>query len=211
MKDGKGIETYADGSKYIGDFKENMKNGEGELIIILENGQKNVYQGKFKEDLIWGKGIYKYYDNKEYIGEWENSEISGYGVLIDENVRHIGYFEHDKKHGYGCTFHLDQGFCILGKWNEDKEEGFGIIINVTDLGSNSESNISSNNTNNNGKILKIIYFTQGEIDNEKISEEDIKNFTESQECETMLQLYKNKLYGDFLQSFNEDTFLKNIS
>ena len=210
MKDGKGIETYADGSKYTGDFKENMKDGEGELIIILENGQKNIYIGQFKEDLIWGKGIYKYYDSKEYIGEWKNNEISGYGILIDENVRHIGYFEHDKKHGYGCTFHLEQGFSILGKWNEDKEDGFSIMINVSDIGSNSESNVSSSNTNNNGKILKIIFFKDGEIENENISEDDIKNFMESQEFETMLQLYKNKLYADFLQSFNEDTFLKNV-
>ena len=207
MKDGKGTETYLDGSKYIGDFKENMKDGEGELIIILENGQKNIYIGQFKEDLIWGKGIYKYYDNKEYIGEWENSEICGYGILIDENVKHIGYFKHNKKHGYGCTFHLNDGFCILGKWNEDKEENYGMIINVEDLENVNESNISSSNTNN-VKIFKVVFFKEGEIDNEKINEDDIKNFMESKECETMLQLYKNKFYGDLLQS-NEDTFLKN--
>ena len=41
---------------------------------------------------------------KEYNGEWDNNELFGYGVLIDKNCKHIGYFQHNKKHGYGSSF-----------------------------------------------------------------------------------------------------------
>ena len=38
MKDGVGEEKYQDGSIYIGQFKKNMKNGKGNLILGGGNG-----------------------------------------------------------------------------------------------------------------------------------------------------------------------------
>ena len=39
MKDGFGEEEYYDGSRYIGQFKENKKNGEGNLILVGGDGE----------------------------------------------------------------------------------------------------------------------------------------------------------------------------
>jgi hypothetical protein len=44
--DGRGTQVYADGSKYVGQFKNGVSEGEGELI--LSSGEK--YVGKFKND-----------------------------------------------------------------------------------------------------------------------------------------------------------------
>jgi hypothetical protein len=43
---GRGTQTYPDGSKYIGQFKNGLSEGQGTLI--LSNGDK--YVGKFKQD-----------------------------------------------------------------------------------------------------------------------------------------------------------------
>jgi hypothetical protein len=44
--DGSGIQVYADGSKYVGDFKNGVSEGQGEFISA--NGEK--YAGLFKND-----------------------------------------------------------------------------------------------------------------------------------------------------------------
>ena len=50
---GKGVITYADGSIYEGEFKDNLKNGYGSYAY--QNGEK--YNGEFLNEMRHGKGI----------------------------------------------------------------------------------------------------------------------------------------------------------
>ena len=78
FKDGKyhgqGTATYADGGKYIGEFKDGNKNGQG--TYIYANG--NTYVGEFKDDERNGQGVfYAANGSIKQSGIWKDNEFVG--------------------------------------------------------------------------------------------------------------------------------------
>ena len=53
MKDGYGEEKYCDGSIYKGEFRQDMKHGKG--VLLLQGNGNYGYEGEFKKDKISGK------------------------------------------------------------------------------------------------------------------------------------------------------------
>lgn len=197
LRDGYGEEKYSDGTIYRGGFKDDLKEGKGDLILFGD--MNNCYSGEFKEDKMCGKGVFMWNEKKKYIGEWEGNEISGYGLLIDDRIRHVGYFIHDVKDGYGCSFHEEQKFALLGKWENDLIEGYVIFIQIRN---NNLNNGSSNNKNNlNEKIVKM---NKGQIKNKSLGVDEINEFKSSQDYKVMIELYKNKFYPDYLRFLEEE-------
>ena len=193
MKEGYGEERYKDGSIYKGQFKENMKHGKG--IILLQGDGNYGYEGDFKEDKISGKGKFKWNSKKEYIGEWENNEISGYGILLEDKIRHIGFFSHDVKQGYGATFSIEKSFVLLGKWENDLIEGPSILLNLPDI---NEDNINFDNE-------IIVGMFKGEIINMSLDEEDLFKFKNSQDYQNINKLYKEKFFPDYCKYVKENS------
>jgi hypothetical protein len=68
---GKGTYLFADGEKYVGDFKNGKYDGYGE--ITFANGQK--YVGEWENDLQNGKGTYTYSDGRMLTGNWGNGSF----------------------------------------------------------------------------------------------------------------------------------------
>ncbi len=69
--EGKGIETWEDGRKYEGDFKNGKKDGEG--TFEWPNGNK--YIGSWRADKQHGIGIYyNVKDLSKRQGEWVNGK-----------------------------------------------------------------------------------------------------------------------------------------
>lgn len=64
--------TYADGSRYEGEFKDNKINGEG--TYTTADGK---YEGKFKDGMYNGKGTYIYSDGSKYEGEFKDGRYLG--------------------------------------------------------------------------------------------------------------------------------------
>jgi len=192
-KCGLGKEKTDDGSIYIGVFKDNKKHGQGTLI--LSGIEDWSYKGEFRDDKISGLGQFRWNKNMEYIGEWENSELSGYGMLIKENTRHIGYFSHNDKHGYGASFYSTK-YAILGKWENDLIEGNAIIIPLSGLSqSNNEDNIDN---------YQVVKTSKGEIIENNLETDEVNDFKSSQEFNNMLLLYRNKIYPQFLQNIQKN-------
>ena len=54
MKDGKGVQIWPDGSRYDGQWKDDMAEGYGRFI---QNSTNIVYEGYWKEDKKHGKGL----------------------------------------------------------------------------------------------------------------------------------------------------------
>ena len=205
MKNGYGVEKYRDGSIYKGEFKDDMKHGKG--ILLLQGNGDYGCEGEFKNDKICGKGKFKWNEKKEYIGDWDNNEICGYGIILEGKMRHIGYFCHDVKDGFGATFYVDQNFVLVGKWESDLIEGPSVLINLSD-NSNNENNVfeSKHNINfeNSNEIIVGMY--KGEIINMSLNEEDLYKFKNSQDYQEMTKLYKEKLYPDYQKYLNGDSF-----
>ena len=152
------------------------------------------YIGEFKEDNICGYGKYIWNDSKEYIGEWKNNQVCGYGMLTDGKICHIGYFDNDKKKGYGACFYNEINIVLIGKWENDLAEGPAIVI---DLNFNFDNN--SNNDNNNDE--KIIGMSKGEILYTELDEENLNKFKNSDDYIRMKKLFKDKIYPDY-QKYN---------
>ena len=203
-KNGKGEEKYPDGTIYIGDFKNDKKHGKGKMFL---DGIKSwSYNGEFENDKITGKGKFKWNEHKMYFGSWLNNELSGYGILIDGNTKYIGYFEHNMKNGYGAMFYDSQS-AILGKWENDLIDGYAIVILLTNnLEQNQkneitteENNINSDDDKYNFKFVKTL---KGEIINNKLEDDELNKFKESEEYNDMIKLYKEKILQDYEQNLD---------
>ena len=89
---GKGTFIMVNGTKYVGEFKENQMNGQGTLIYT--DGTK--YVGEFKENQMNGQGTLTYKDGRKYIGEFRWGEYHGQGALtyvdgrIDNGIWNFG-------------------------------------------------------------------------------------------------------------------------
>ncbi len=78
MRQGKGIQIWADGSKYEGFWKNDMANGKGRLI----HQDGDVYEGAWLDDKAHGKGVYQHMNGAKYEGDWEADKQHGFGVEV---------------------------------------------------------------------------------------------------------------------------------
>tara|TARA_B100000959_G_scaffold267901_1_gene311946 strand:- start:3345 stop:5186 length:1842 start_codon:yes stop_codon:yes gene_type:complete len=142
------IFNYPDGSgrKYVGEWKDGLKHGQG--TRTSPDGGK--YAGGWKNGQFHGKGIETRADGSIYAGEWVDGKIQGYGTLtfpngdrfegkfIDGEIDNKGIFyypdgrkyEGDLKdgifHGLGKQTYPD-GNKYTGGWKEGKFHGEGTI------------------------------------------------------------------------------------
>ena len=185
-KNGYGIEIYDNDIYYEGEFKNNLKEGKGKLILNKSdnNNGNYVYSGDFHPDQISGNGRLLWDSQKEYIGEFKNNEMNGYGMLLDDNVRYIGYFRNNLKDGYGASLFSDESYLLLGKWENDNAEGNCIVIPLGEYKEKEES---------------FVLMFKGNPSNTELTQENISKFKESEEYKEMKDLYSKKLYPDFLK------------
>jgi len=65
---GQGTETFPNGYKYVGEFKNGKRNGQG--TSTWGNGDK--YVGEWKNNLPNGQGTYTFAGGKKIVGEWKD-------------------------------------------------------------------------------------------------------------------------------------------
>lgn len=69
-RDGRGVQVWADGSRYEGYWKNDKANGRGRLI----HADGDVYEGEWKDDKSHGYGVYLHSDGAQYQGEWADDK-----------------------------------------------------------------------------------------------------------------------------------------
>lgn len=85
-KNGYHIETYSDGSKYEGNFKNDKYHGFGVYIWAnVKNGYATKYEGNWKNGIQHGQGTMYYKENRngyfvKYTGNWVNGQREGQGT-----------------------------------------------------------------------------------------------------------------------------------
>ena len=67
IREGEGVQIWADGAKYEGFWKKNRANGEG----IFFHADGDIYSGTWKEDKASGYGTYTHINGAKYEGQWE--------------------------------------------------------------------------------------------------------------------------------------------
>jgi hypothetical protein len=108
--------TFTDGGNYVGEWKNDMANGQG--TFTYANGDK--YVGEWKDGKKHGQGTYIMADGGNYVGEWKNDMANGQGTYTYVNGdKYVGEFKDDKKYGQG-TYTMADGTVYKGLWENDE-------------------------------------------------------------------------------------------
>ena len=116
-----GTYNFANGSKYVGEYKENKRHGQGTLTWA--NGDE--YVGEYKENKKHGHGTYTFANGGKYVGEWKDDIQNGQGTDIWANGdKYVGEYKENKKHGQG-TYNYANGGKYVGEWKNSEKHGQG--------------------------------------------------------------------------------------
>ncbi len=116
-----GANLFDNGDFYIGEFKNDALNGQGEYYCA--NG--DYYIGEFKNGVPDGQGEYYWAEGDYYIGEWKNGAKEGQGEChYASGNYYIGEWKNDVKEGQG-EFYWADGTYYVGEWKNGVREGQG--------------------------------------------------------------------------------------
>jgi hypothetical protein len=119
---GKGTMLYSTGHKYVGDFKNGMREGEG--FMTLPGGR--TLKGRFEGNAIF-QGTYTDPDGSVYTGSWEFRERNGRGTLKYPDGRvYEGEFRSDQRDGKG-TMTWPSGRRYEGDFARGRRTGKGTM------------------------------------------------------------------------------------
>jgi hypothetical protein len=110
-----GTWTLDDGAKYVGEFKDNKKYGQG--TYTYANGAKYVGEWNDSAD---GQGTFTWPSGEQYVGEWKDGFINGQGTFTwPSGEKYVGEWKDEKRNGQGTYTYAD-GTVDEGIWENDK-------------------------------------------------------------------------------------------
>ena len=111
-----------DGSEYEGDIAQGKKEGRG--ILKFKDG--TIYEGEFKDDNFNGNGVLKFFNGRKYEGNFKEGKMDGDGKFTWEDGKtYIGQYVNDKKHGKGKLMWNNDKY-YDGNWVNNKQHGEGM-------------------------------------------------------------------------------------
>jgi len=133
-------------SRYIGEFRENLRNGTGRYFLpdgSIYDGQwrdgtmnglgiftwsdGSIYDGVWKDGKRNGQGLLRNIDGFIYDGQWVNNSMEGRGSAIYPNgQRYEGSFSNGRREGRG-TIHFTNGAVYEGRFRDDAVDGQGTM------------------------------------------------------------------------------------
>ena len=122
-----GTETFADGGKYVGEFKDNKLNGQG--TFTYPRGGK--YVGEWRGNNRHGQGTMTYANGNKYVGAFKDGKRHGQGTLdlLADNQwkgdKYVGEYKDDQRTGQG-TYTSANGNKFVGEFMDNKRNGQGI-------------------------------------------------------------------------------------
>jgi len=118
-----GFERANDGTSYIGQYREGMREGTGKII----SADGSIFRGAFHSGKINGFGVLKCFDGSHYEGEWRDNQKSGNGLLVNRmgDVYEGGFFD-DHREGFGVQRNMDRSE-YRGDWLRGKKHGYGTL------------------------------------------------------------------------------------
>eukprot|EP00286_Rhodomonas_abbreviata_P022833 CAMPEP_0181311304 /NCGR_PEP_ID=MMETSP1101-20121128/13061_1 /TAXON_ID=46948 /ORGANISM="Rhodomonas abbreviata, Strain Caron Lab Isolate" /LENGTH=619 /DNA_ID=CAMNT_0023418017 /DNA_START=316 /DNA_END=2176 /DNA_ORIENTATION=- len=123
MMTGRGFMVWADGRRYDGEWYENRCNGRG--VLTYKDGRR--YEGEYKMDKMHGRGVYIWAEGARYEGEYKEDKKNGRGVQTwPSGARYEGEYVDSMQTGYGLMTWAD-GRRYEGYWVNSKCTGFGIL------------------------------------------------------------------------------------
>ena len=120
---GQGVAIYADGTKYVGEFKNHKMHGQG--TRTYSDGGK--YVGEFKDNQQHGQGTHTWANGTKYVGEWKDNQQHGQGTHTwADGGKYVGEFKDNQQHGQG-THTWANGTKYVGEWKDNQQHGQGTL------------------------------------------------------------------------------------
>ena len=111
---GQGTKTYANGSKYVGEFKDNERTGQG--TYTWPSGNK--YVGEYNDGKRTGQGTFTWASGSKYVGEYKDGKRTGQGTFTwSDGDKYVGEFKDNERTGQG-TFTLASGSKYVGEFKD---------------------------------------------------------------------------------------------
>eukprot|EP01126_Amoeba_proteus_P044985 TRINITY_DN5022_c0_g1_i3.p1 TRINITY_DN5022_c0_g1~~TRINITY_DN5022_c0_g1_i3.p1 ORF type:complete len:197 (+),score=55.97 TRINITY_DN5022_c0_g1_i3:344-934(+) len=124
-KNGEGVMSYTDGRIYTGTWKNDLWNGNGNLVT-----KYYTYTGAFVRGLFEGKGRIEYSDECVYDGYFKNNLRHGKGKLIRKTgylIFYDGDWQDDVQEGQ-AELQFSSGDLYLGPVSNGAPHGTGKLI-----------------------------------------------------------------------------------
>ena len=123
--------NYRNGDWYKGNWKKNIKEGTGKYYYAAYSVK---YKGEFKEDLRWGNGKLIFDSGDIYQSNWIRDAIEDGHIHIKykDNSEYEGESKQGKRSGYGKIEYINGG-SYHGSWDNDQKSGRGIITYKADV------------------------------------------------------------------------------
>jgi clan AA aspartic protease (TIGR02281 family) len=138
-----------DGERYVGEWRNNQRNGQGASIFPGGNGfvgqyrDDRLYQGaftwangdryvgEFSNDQRNGQGTFTWANGDRYVGEFSNDQLNGHGDhRLSNGGRYFGGFRGGAYHGVGRYMHPDGEF-YFGEWQNGQANGQGLLVSAS--------------------------------------------------------------------------------
>ena len=89
-----GTYAYADGGKYIGQWKDGKRYGQG----TFTTSKGNKYIGQWKDGKMDGQGTFTSSKGNKYGGQWKDGKMHGRGTMYNSNgtIIHKGRWENNE-------------------------------------------------------------------------------------------------------------------
>ena len=119
-----GSVKYANGSKYVGGFKNGKRHGLGSFIFA--NGDR--FRGHYVDGKREGYGTYEFTSGERYEGHFHNGKYHHWGLYFFKNGdKYFGQYRHGTRDGTG-TLSKKNGERYEGNFSNGKREGFGSCV-----------------------------------------------------------------------------------
>jgi len=116
-KNGQGTYTSPNGEQYVGEYEDDKYQGQG--TYTSPNGEK--YVGGYKNDKYHGQGTYTWANGDGYVGAFKDGNKNGLGIMtLADGSWHYGEWKNNIPQGQGIRFYSDSGKREEGIWENDK-------------------------------------------------------------------------------------------
>ncbi len=124
--DCQGAYTFSDSNKYVGEWKDSRKHGQGTFTFGSESEWfGDEYTGSFINDAFHGQGTYTFANGEKYVGMFKDDVPNGHGTYTFPNGdKYVGDFMDGQFHGQG-TYTFANGEKYVGMFKDNVPNGQG--------------------------------------------------------------------------------------
>ena len=123
-----GTYTWSNGDKYVGEWKDNERHGQGTYFNLDDNEDQGIYVGEYKDGKMHGQGTYFFAEGDKYVGEFKDGGRHGHGTFtFPDGENYLGEWKDDTYNGRG-TYTYANGNKYVGNFRDGKFNGSGYFV-----------------------------------------------------------------------------------